>query len=132
MFKKALLLGSISGLLAGLVSLAYARVYIRAEGADFSQVVTPVGILIASLIGGLLAGMGYWVLDKWLKQKAEIVFNFVFVILSFATMLGAFGAKLPLTISEPELFPGMVIPMHFFPALAWFTLKPLFFRQQRA
>jgi hypothetical protein len=131
MFKRALSLGSISGLLAGLVSLAYGRIYIRAEGTDFFTVAKPAAIVITSLIGGLLAAVGYWALDKWLKQKGEPVFNFVFVILSFASLLTAFGAKLPLDISEPELFPGMVIPMHFFPALAWFTLKPLFFRQPR-
>src|SRR5579871_4060628 len=120
MFKKALYLGIISGLLAGLVSLAYGKVYVRAEGADFFTVAKPTSIILSSLAGGLLAACGYWLLDEWLKQRGEIVFNFVFVILSFATMLAAFGAKLPLEISEPELFPGMVIPMHFFPALAWF------------
>jgi hypothetical protein len=130
MLKKALSLGIVSGLLAGLVSLAYGRIYARAEGSDFFKVATPVTIVIASLIAGILAAVGFWALDKWLRQKGEIVFNFLFVILSFASVLAAFGAKLPLEYSEPELFPGMVIPMHFFPALAWFTLKPLFFRQR--
>jgi hypothetical protein len=129
MLKRSLLLGTVSGILAGLVSLTYAKVYIRAEGVDFLKVTPPAAIIISSLIGGLLAAIGYWALDKWLQQKGEIVFNFLFVILSFASMLAAFGAKLPLEISEPELFPGMVIPMHFFPALAWLTLKPLFFRR---
>jgi len=31
----------------------------------------------------------------------------------------------------PELFPGLVVPMLFFPALAWFTLKPLFIKPGR-
>ena len=137
MFKKALFLGILSGLLAGLVSLCYAKLYINSlgdssTGEGFFKVAKPVGIILSSLVGGILAAIGYWALDKWLKQKGEIVFNFVFVILSFLTTLGAFGAKLPLDIASPELFPGMVIPMHFFPALAWFTLRPLFFRQRPA
>jgi hypothetical protein len=127
MFKRALGLGIVSGLLAGLVSLAYARIYHSSLGADFSRVAKPVGIMTASLAGAVSAAIGYWVLDKWLKQRGEIVFNFLFVILSFATVVGAFGAKLPLDIEAPELFPGLVVPMHFFPALGWFTLKPLFF-----
>jgi hypothetical protein len=95
MFKKALGLGIVSGLLAGLVSLAYARIYRSSLGADFSRVAKPVGIVAVSLAG-------------------------------------AFGAKLPLDIEAPELFPGLVVPMHFFPALGWFTLKPLFFRSARS
>jgi hypothetical protein len=130
MFKKALSLGIISGLLAGFVSLIYARVYHASLGADFSKMVGSVAIVTASLIGGILAAIGFWVFDKWLKQWGEIVFNLLFVILSLATMLPAFGVKLPLDVEAPELFPGLVIPMHFFPALAWFTLKPIFFRQK--
>jgi heme O synthase-like polyprenyltransferase len=130
MLKKALALGIVAGILAGIVSLAYARVYSSALGANFFKVATPTGIISGSIFGAVLAAIGYWAFDKTLKQKGEIVFNFVFVILSFASMLLAFGAKLPLDLDTPELFPGMVIPMHFFPALAWFTLKPLFFLQK--
>jgi hypothetical protein len=132
MFRKALSLGILSGLLAGFASLMYAHVYHASLGADFSRMVGSVAIVSASLIGGILAAIGYWVFDKWLKQWGEIVFNLLFVLLSFATMLPAFGVKLPLDLETPELFPGLVIPMHFFPALAWFTLKPLFFRQKTA
>jgi hypothetical protein len=129
MFKKALFLGIVSGLLAGIVSVAYARVYLSAVDDNFLSFATPTTIIVASLAGGVLAAIGYWALGKLFKQNGEIVFNFVFVILSFAIMLPVFGARLPREFHEPALFPGMVIPMHFFPALAWFTLKPLFFRQ---
>ncbi|HEX9509821.1 MAG TPA: hypothetical protein VF939_05030 [Puia sp.] len=129
MFKKALLLGIVSGLLAGIAALVYARVYHSSLGADFSKVATSVKIVAGSLFGGVLAAIGYWLLDKMLKEKGEIVFNFLFSILSFATLLAPFAVKLPLDIETPELFPGMVIPMHFFPALAWYTLKPLFIKK---
>ncbi len=76
----------------------------------------------------MLAAIGFWLLDKVLKAKGEIVFNLLFSIISFATLLAPFAVKLPLDLDTPELFPGMVIPMHFFPALAWFTLKPLFIK----
>jgi hypothetical protein len=73
--------------------------------------------------------LGYALLAKWLPRAGEIVFNFVFVILTFASIMGPFAAKLPLTIEAPELFPGLTVPMHFFPVLAWFTLKPLFIKK---
>ncbi len=128
MLKRLLLLGVISGILAGVVALIYQKIYSSSVGADFSSVVKPVGVMISNIVGCVIAALGYWILSKWLKSKTEIVFNFVFVILSFASMLPVFAAKLPLTISSPELFPGLAIPMHFFPALAWSTLEPLFIK----
>lgn len=129
MFKKALLLGIVSGLLAGIAGLVYARVYYTANEADFSKVASSVRILASSLFGGVLAAIGYTILDKLLKAKGEIVFNFIFTLLSFASLLLPIGFKLPLNVETPELFPGMVIPMHFFPALGWYTLKPLFIKK---
>jgi hypothetical protein len=132
MFKKALLLGIVSGIMAGIASLVYARVYHSSLGADFSKVAGIRNIFASSILGTVVAAVGYWFLTKWLKQNGEIVFNLLFAILSFATLLAPFAVKLPLDLEAPELFPGMVIPMHLFPAMAWFTLKPLFFRQAGA
>jgi hypothetical protein len=132
MFKKSLILGIVSGLLAGVAALVYSRVYHSSLGADFSKVAWPVRIVVASLFGGVLAAIGYWAADRLFKARGEIVFNLLFSILSFASLLAPFAAKLPLDIEAPELFPGMVIPMHFFPALAWFTLKPIFIKNKAA
>jgi len=131
MFKRALLLGIVSGLLAGIAGVIYARVYYTANEADFSKVVTSVKIISASLFGGILAAIGYSLLVKALKTRGEIVFNLLFTIISFASLLLPIAYKLPLTIETPELFPGMVIPMHFFPALGWYTLKPLFIKETK-
>src|SRR5581483_8251881 len=92
-------------------------------------VVSSVKIISASVFGGVLAAIGYTLLVRGLKTRGEIVFNLLFTLISFASLLLPIGFKLPLTIETPELFPGMVIPMHFFPALGWYTLKPLFINQ---
>jgi hypothetical protein len=126
MFKRAFLLGVVSGILAGVASLIYAGIYRKHIGADFSQIATVVNIMAGSVGGGILAAIGFWLADKVLKNRGEIVFNFVFVILSFMSLLAPIAVRLPLDVEAPELFPGYAIPMHFFPALAWFTLKPLF------
>jgi ABC-type branched-subunit amino acid transport system permease subunit len=131
MFQKSLLLGIVSGVLAGVAGIVYARVYYTATEADFSAVASTFRILAASLMGGIIAAIGFIILERWLKSYGEIVFNLLFTILSFASLLKPISHRLPLTIASPELFPGMVIPMHFFPALGWYTLKPLFFRHRR-
>lgn len=128
MLKKSLLLGALSGILAGIASVIYQQVYAASLGADFAGIAKPFNIIMITLVSGLLVATGYWLFNKWFKNKGEIVFNLVFATLSFASILPAFGAKLPFDVEMPELFPGLVIPMHFFPALAWFTLKPLFIK----
>jgi ABC-type branched-subunit amino acid transport system permease subunit len=130
MMKKSLALGIISGLLAGIAGVIYARLYYSINEADFSPVVSTVKIITASLFGGVLAAIGYTLLDRWLKARGEIVFNLLFTLISFITLLGPIAVRLPRNIDTPELFPGMVIPMHFFPALAWFTLKPIFIKSK--
>jgi uncharacterized membrane protein len=129
MFKKLLLLGLVSGVLAAVAALIYQKIYVNSLGADFSAIVKPVNIVIVCTLAGLLASTGYGLLTKWLPRAGEIFFNFVLVILTFASILGPFATKLPLEIEMPELFPGLTVPMHFFPALAWFTLKPLFIKK---
>ena len=130
MFKKALILGIVSGLLAGTAGLIYAHLYYSINEADFGKVASSIRIVAGCLAGGVLAAAGFWSLNKWLKDKGEIVFNLLFSILSFASLLTPIAYRLPRELETPELFPGMVIPIHFFPALAWFTLKPLFIRQK--
>ncbi|SFD84867.1 hypothetical protein SAMN05518672_103496 [Chitinophaga sp. CF118] len=126
MLKKLLILGAVSGVLAGIAGLIYQKVYASSLGDGFTNVAKPVNIMISCILGCLIAAVGYFLLSKVLKDKTEAVFNLLFSILTFATILGPIAAKLPLETEMPELFPGLAIPMHFFPALAWFTLKPLF------
>lgn len=132
MVKKLLLLGVVSGLLAGVLALIYSRVYAHylstdAGYADYSTIATPVKMILASVIGGLVAAVGYALLHRLLGVKTDAVFNLLFTILSFASILGPIATKLPLELDKPELFPWLVMPMHLFPVLGWLTLKPLFF-----
>ena len=83
-------------------------------------------MIAASMLACLLAAVGYWALVKWLPKQGEIIFNFSFSILSFASLIIPVTFKLPLDVQAPELFPGLAVPMHFFPALAWYTIKPFF------
>jgi len=128
MYKRSLSLGLVSGVLSGLASAIYQHFYYAALGADFSAIVTVSAIIIASIISSTIAALGYVWFSKWFKTNANRVFNLVFVAFSLITLISPFAFKLPLTAQSPELFPGMTIPMHLFPALAWLTLHPFFFK----
>jgi hypothetical protein len=128
MFKRIFFLGIGASVLASIASIIYNRMHFFATYADFSKIVNIRTIIGANLLGSMLAVLGYWLMKKWMRSNVEIIFNFTFTILSFASVLVAFSFKLPYDVQYPELFPGLTVPMHFFPALAWFTLKPAFFR----
>ena len=130
MFKKTLFLGVTAGLLSGLACTVYAEVFSWANAGmlDFSSVVTTPMYFGACIFVCVLAGIGYWLADKLFKSKGQIVFNFLFTIISFGTIIMPFAATLPLDLEFPEMFPGLVVPMHFFPAIVWFTIQPLFIK----
>lgn len=130
MFKRIFFLGILAGILAAVAGIIYNRIYFFATETDFSKILNTASIIGFNLIICLTASFLYWMLVYWLKRKGEIVFNFLFAILSFAMVIIPISISLPLEIKNPELFPGLAVPMVFFPALAWHTLKPLFIKDQ--
>jgi hypothetical protein len=126
MFKKHFLHGLIAGILAALAANIYYRIYYFATEADFSRILGVVPIISLNLMFCLLAAFLNWLLVIWLKHRGEIVFNFLFSIASFALIIVPISITLPLDVKFPELFPGLAVPMVFFPALAWYTIAPLF------
>ncbi len=126
MFKKIFYHGIVAGILAAIAGMIYNRIYFFATETDFSKILHPVSILSLNIAVCVIASLIYWALVHWLKNKGEIVFNFSFSIISFAMTIIPISISLPLNIKNPELFPGLAVPMIFFPALAWYTVRPLF------
>lgn len=95
---------------------------------DFGKIVTPAGMFISSFIGTFLMSLGYFLLLKWNKPHFLPIANILYSAISFGTIVGAIAFKLPLDAEFPELFPGLTIPMHFFPALSFLALAPFFIK----
>jgi hypothetical protein len=128
MQKKILFLGLSSGVFCSLAGIIYNRVYKFATYTDFSRIVNMKSIIAMSLAGCLLASLIYWALKKMIPRFADIIFHLLLPVLSFACIYFPLSMKLPLDIGFPELFPGLMIPMVFFPAIAWFAAKPIFIK----
>jgi hypothetical protein len=126
MFKKAFFHGVAAAILAAIAAIIYNRIYFFATETDFSRIINYGSITGLSFAICMVATFLYFGLVSWLKQTGEIIFNFLFSIASFACVMIPISASLPLNIQMPELFPGLAVPMVFFPALAWYTVKPLF------
>jgi len=126
MFKRTFFHGLVAAVLAAIAAIIYDHIYFFATEADFSNVLNIGSIIGFSFAICMAATFTSYGLTKWLNKRGEIVFNLLFSIISFACVMVPISISLPLDVKTPELFPGLAVPMIFFPAIAWFTVKPLF------
>jgi hypothetical protein len=126
MYKKIFFHSLTAAVLSAVAAIIYNRIYFFATMADFSKVLNAGSLIGLNTAICLLAGFLFWAMQRLLKKSGEPVFNFLFSILSFAAVIFPISMTLPLDIQFPELFPGLAVPMVFFPAIAWYTVRPLF------
>jgi hypothetical protein len=131
MFKKDFIHGIIAGILASIAGIIYSRVYFFANEADFSALINLSSIIGLNISGGILIAASHAIFLKLIKKNGELVFSLILSVLSFALIVVPISISLPLTIKFPELFPGLAVPMLFFPAIAWFAINPVFNVQQK-
>lgn len=128
-WKKGLVLAIISAALSSIACFIYNKIYSEAFYVDFGPVLNPVGIISSSLIGCVLMALGYVLLHQWKKDRWFKWANVLYGIVSFASIAGVLSYNLPLDVEFPEMFPGLAIPMHFFPLLSFLTVYPFFWDQ---
>lgn len=126
MFKKDFIHGIIAGILASIAGIIYFHIYFFANESDFSGLVNHSSIVGLNLSGCMVIALLHVSLHKWMKKNAELIFNIILSVFSFALIVVPISVSLPLNVRTPELFPGLVVPMLFFPAIAWFVLNPVF------
>jgi len=126
MVKSIFTQGIIAGVLSSVAAIIYQLIYQAMFFLDFSALVNMGSIIGACMIGCTLMSVGYFNLFKLNRLKLKGWFNLLYAILSFASIVPAMAMTLPLDVEFPELFPGLVVPMHFFPALAFFAIAPFF------
>jgi hypothetical protein len=126
MFKRLFIHAFLAAFIASVAGIIYNRIYFFATEADFSRIINYGTIAGFSFLVCMAAAFVEYALVSWLGKKGYVAFNLLFSILSFACVMVPISATLPLTIKTPELFPGLAVPMMFFPAMAWYTLAPLF------
>ena len=131
MFKRKFYQALLAGVLAAIAAIIYNRIYFFATEVDFSKVLNPVRLTALSLMISMLTAFLNYGLTRSGNKKGEIIFNFLLSIISFACVMIPISYTLPLDLKFPELFPGLAVPMVFFPAIAWYTVNPLFVRKEQ-
>jgi len=129
MFKRIFFHALTAGFLAALAGFIYSRIYYFATEIDFSKVANWIAISGYCILFCMLTAVLNYACLRGFKNNGEIIFNFILSILSFAMVMMPISISLPLEIKSPELFPGLGVPIIFFPALAWYTVNPIFNRK---
>lgn len=125
-WKHTFFLAIVAGLLAFGAAWIMTKIYATAFYVDYSSVIHTSNLLASCILGCTLMALGYKLAFRIFKQRGITWINLLYAILSYASIAGVLGFNLPLEIESPELFPGMVIPMHFFPLLALLLVYPFF------
>ena len=134
---KFLIWGFTAALLSGTVCYGYAYAYRQLTLVDYSAVINVYGMYGASMVGCIAAAIGYWVLSLFIKNNwADIIHNFVFGAITWASLYGPFTFNLPDLGDEAppgyfEMFYGLAVPLHFIPILCWLMLRPFFRKDQQ-
>ena len=131
MLKKDFIHGIIAGILASIAGIIYSHIYFFANEANFNSIVNIYSIIGLNMSACIIVAFLHAASVKWLRKNAELVFNLALSILSFSLIVIPLSITLPLNIQFPELFPGLVVPMLFFPSIAWFTVNPFFSNQEK-
>jgi hypothetical protein len=126
MYKRIFFQSLAAGLLSALCGWIYSRIHFFATQADFSAVLNPLSITAYCIIISILIGFIYWLIQSVSKKNPQLIFNLAIAVINFAAVIIPISVSLPLTVQFPELFPGLAVPMLFFPLIAWHTLQPLF------
>jgi len=124
MSKRYFFNGLAAGFLSGLAAFFYAHIYTGVVDISYPGLISPLSIFSACIFAATLIAVCSYVLEIVLKRPR--VSALIIVAGTLATMVIPLIISLPLSFERPELFPGLVIPMQFFPSLAWFATKPFF------
>jgi hypothetical protein len=128
MIKNHLIHGLLAGLISGLACYIFVSVLKEEFMYDFSKILSSLNLFGACIFACTLASIGFFISLKVMPKYGTIVFNLLFTLLAFASLLGPMMMKLPLDFDEylTMIFPTYAMTLHFFPVLIWYTLKPIF------
>ena len=133
LFARSILLGLTAGVLSAVACLIFEKVYAETAFTDFSLLISKGAYFGACIFGCVVASIGYWTLKRFVPAFGTIIFNLLFTILTFASILGPIMYTWPVDLPEEqagliEYFPMYAMTLHFFPAIVWYTLKPIFIK----
>jgi hypothetical protein len=123
--QRVLYHGLAAGLSSALAAVVYQQVYFFALGTDFKMVITTAGIISLNILIAFIACLGYYFFSKLVTHYRDALFNLIFSVFTFASLILPIAISLPLNVPSPELFLGLAAPLLIFPQFFWLVTKSL-------
>lgn len=132
MFKRIFLHCLTAGLFSTFVSYLYTSFY-KGIIVDFTEVMGIKQLLTYNLIFAMAVCFVFFALTRTIKRQniASFIMSFLLSAISIGLVFYVLKTNDPTFKNEDaelmkDFFKGFLMPMLFFPALSWFTFKPLF------
>lgn len=125
MFKQCFFLGISAAILSSVGAVVYAWCY-NSNLFDYSHILDYTSIAAACTFVCIFACVAFWAAAMVLKSWGEFIFNTLFAFGSMASIFYPINSAIP--EDSFGYFVVYALPLHFFPVLSWFALKPLFFK----
>ena len=138
MFKNIFFTGLVASIFGTLISLAYIFVFKYSPlEVDFTEKASFLYLLSLNLLIGISTCFAYFALIKLLKKEHVASFVVSFILCGVSILLALMfmftvDTTLVFKNENAELYKDyyyfILAPISFFPALSWFTFKPLFIK----
>ena len=135
MFKNIFITGLLASIFGTIISVSYINIFkFSAYEADFTEKASILYLLSFNVMNGMFACFLYFAMAKMLKKEKYTSFFVGFILSGLAIFL---ALKFIFTVDPNLVFKNesaeaakdyfyiLLAPIAFFPALSWFTFKPL-------
>jgi len=102
--KSILLQGVLASIIASVYGVIYLYGYQTALRSEFTEIINPVSITIASTVGCLLMSAGCAIVHHFRKKNLLGWLYILISVLSLISILGPISLELPVEVSNPQLF----------------------------
>lgn len=135
MFKHFFFLGLGAAVLSSGACMIYSTMY-YSKLVDFSEAAGAFKIISGCVMFCMTAVFLAFLLNVLIKNKTvrDVITNLVISAASMGLVFVVLGSDDPVFKNEDaqlmiDYYKGFIMPMLFFPALAWFTLKPILIKK---
>jgi hypothetical protein len=120
---RILLSGVAAGLSSSFICLFYKWVFTHYTGFQLAEFVNAYYIVLACMLGAMLAAMGYYALSL-VMSKPAMLYVFIVFILLLLSLFAPLSPTLPDETTAPNDFTLLTLPMHVFTGLIITYLIP--------
>ncbi len=115
-FGKSMLAGGIAGIMSAVLNNGYSLIHRAVTGFSIPGVIHLGSISASSIITALVAGLGFFILAKFIvkdaPKKRDMIFQIGSMVLAILSLASSFGSTLPDGTPAPPQFAMLSAPMH--------------------